>query len=548
MANALSPFVRRFLRRLSAAAWVALALAVPSAAYAAPEPSPSPVGIWRGESVDSVSQLIVLDDHQYCFTLIAGSLDLISAGRWEAEGGLYKFTEKKAQSPLFPMAMRTGHAKPGTRKLALEGDMFSYANAPVIGFLKTRTDALSLRRLFPRDKHSWSGRFEVPAAAMAGARYVVIGEASDVQVDEASDKPYRLNIYELGQEDAEYRITYDRQQAMPPLDFTANVGRQELTADEVGRLRRSDIKLTATLADAIRRDCIEGAEMVDAAALQSRGITWPAPVETRIVAAPAINEDPVFETTSVVEATDILEPLESTQVPAPLARETLDQPSPSPGVDGLEKRFNAIIKIESAAKRVVGYEALWKAAINSEYTDQREVAARAAINMSNDLSAIGKYNEAIKVSGDAYAALISAPDPVLRSRAASLLNNQATAWEGLKKTDEQEAVWQRIITDFGADSYPTTVYVRATTVLNMVDRLIIKGRPAEAVAMLDTFERDYIESGRLATRPEEAFGINCDSDGKQFTFAVPCRGSKRPDLAYFKDYVAAYRKKIASLK
>ena len=536
-------------RLIGAAAFAALLGPAPTIAQTAP---PSPVGIWNSGTVDSVTRLYVLDDHSYCFTLMAGNLDLIATGRWEKQGETYRFTESKTPAPLFPMAARQSEKPSGGRKLLLDGHMMSYADSPVIGFLKNRNDPLTLRRLFARDNHSWSEGYDIPAAMIGDARYLVIGGRMDAPTgDYADDKasgPYQLYIYELGTDATEYRIGYDRRQAMERLDFTADVGAEIMKTDEVGAFQRSAQPMDAKLAESVRRDCIDGMAEARQDYLQSRGITRPAPVDTRIVAAPAINEDPVFEQFSVVEATDILEPLENTQAPPLLARETLDQPSPSPGVDGLEKRFNAITKIESAAKRVVAYDALWKAAITSDNADQREVAARAAINMSNDLSSIGKYSEAIKVSGDAYAALISAPDPVLRSRAASLLNNQATAWEGLKKPADQEAVWQRIITDFATDTYPTTVYVRATTVLNMVDRLIIKGRNAEAVAMLDTFERDYIESGRLATRPEEAFGINCDSEGEQFTFAVPCRGSKRPDLAYFKDYVAAYRKKIASLK
>ena len=536
-------------RLIGAAALAALMGAAPSIAQTTP---PSPVGIWNSGTVDSITRLYVLDDHSYCFTLMAGNLDLIATGRWEKQGESYRFTESKTPAPLFPLAARQSEKPSGGRALLLDGHMMSYANQPVIGFLKNRNDPLSLRRLFARDNHSWSEGYDIPAAMIGDARYLVIGGRVDAPSgDDANDRAngsYQLYIYALGVDATEYRVGYDRRQATERLDFTADVGAEIMKTDEVGAFQRSAQPMDTKLADSVRRDCIDGMAEARQDYLQSRGITRPAPVETRIVAAPVINEDPVFEQFSVVEATDILEPLESTETPPPLAPETIDQPSPSPGVDGLEKRFNAITKIKNAAKRVVAYDALWKATINSEYADQREVAARAAINMSNDLSAIGKYSEAIKVSGDAYTALIPAPDPVLRSRAASLLNNQATAWEELKKPADQEAVWQRIITDFAADTYPTTVYVRATTVLNMVDRLIIKGRNAEAVAMLDTFERDYIESGRLATRPEEAFGINCDSDGKQFTFAVQCRGSKRPDLAYFKDYVAAYRKKIASLK
>ena len=536
-------------RLIGAATLAALLGSAPSIAQTAP---PSPIGVWNSGTVDSVTRLYVLDDHSYCFTLMAGNLDLISTGRWEKLGQFYRFTETKAPAPLFPMAARQSENSSGGRSLLLDGHMMSYADAPVIGFLKNRTDPLSLRRLFSRDNHSWSEGYDVPAAMLDGARYLVIGGRMDAPAEhyanDTASGPYQLYIYELGADATEYRLGYDRRQAMARLDFTADVGAGIMKTDEAGTLQRSTQPMDAKLADNVRRDCIDGMVEDRHHYLESRGIKQLVPLETRMVAAPAIHEDPVFEKFSVVEATDILEPLESTEIPAPLPPETVDKPAPSPGVDGLEQRFDAILRIKSTEKRVVAYDALWNTAINSHYDDQREVAARAAINLTNDLSSLKKYREAIKVSGDAYAQLIPSSDPVLRSRASSLLNNQATAWEGLKRPDQQEEVWRRIITDFANDSYPTTIYVRASTVLNMVDRLIVRSRKAEAAAMLDEFQRDYIESGRLAQRPEDSFAINCDADGGQFQSAVACMGSKNPDVAYFKKYVAAYRAKISSLK
>ena len=543
-------------RIVSLLAMAALALSAPPVAYAA---SPSPVGIWEGGSVDSVTHLFILDDNHYCLTLMAGNLDLLSAGRWEKQGDDYQFTETKTPALLFPMAMRTGPTKTGQRSVLLDGPMFSYAEAPVIGFLKNRTEPLSLRRLFASDKYSWSGSYDIPAATLGGARFIVIGDRADVRRSESVESgpaiPYQLTIYELGSDAAEYRISYNRRQAMPRLDFTANVSADTLTANGIGQLQRSKTRFSTTMIENLRRDCRgREAQEDEEKYLQSRGIKRLLPVETRTVTPASINQEPLFPDNREAEETDIsetvttLEPSSPEVTPKIATQTPAEKPPSAPGIDALEERFTAALKIKSAAKRSIAYDILWKAYINSRYDDEREVAARAAINMSNDLSSIGRYQEAIKQSNDAYAALITSTNPVLRSRASSLLNNQATAWEGFKRPDQQEEVWRRILHDFADDTYPTTIYVRASTSLNMVDRLILRGRKVEAAALLDAFERDYIASGRLAQRPEREFGINCDSEGGQFDYAVPCMASNAPDVAYFKRYVAAYRAKIDSMK
>lgn len=43
------------------------------------------VGTYRDGSVDSVYKLMLLDKHRYCFFLMAGSLDLITGGTWQAK-------------------------------------------------------------------------------------------------------------------------------------------------------------------------------------------------------------------------------------------------------------------------------------------------------------------------------------------------------------------------------------------------------------------------------------------------------------------------------
>ena len=60
---------------------LALALFASLTAHAA-EPF---AGNYRGGGVDSVFQLMLLDNHRYCVALIACNLDLITGGTWQAK-------------------------------------------------------------------------------------------------------------------------------------------------------------------------------------------------------------------------------------------------------------------------------------------------------------------------------------------------------------------------------------------------------------------------------------------------------------------------------
>ena len=42
------------------------------------------VGGYRQGSVDSLTRLVLLDDNTFCFSVMAGSLDLLAAGHWKS--------------------------------------------------------------------------------------------------------------------------------------------------------------------------------------------------------------------------------------------------------------------------------------------------------------------------------------------------------------------------------------------------------------------------------------------------------------------------------
>jgi hypothetical protein len=57
-------------------------------------------GRYHGGTVDTVENVLILPDHSFCLTIMGGSLDLVTAGRWTAQGDAIVLEEIKRTSPL----------------------------------------------------------------------------------------------------------------------------------------------------------------------------------------------------------------------------------------------------------------------------------------------------------------------------------------------------------------------------------------------------------------------------------------------------------------
>lgn len=106
------------------------------------------VGDYSGGSKGSVEQLMIFQDHTFCYGRVAGAMDLRVGGTWKpiahANGKTIELLEKRQDTVAFPMwEYRADKQKPQQKKtqnqqktLMLHGASLAYARGAVFGFSK----------------------------------------------------------------------------------------------------------------------------------------------------------------------------------------------------------------------------------------------------------------------------------------------------------------------------------------------------------------------------------------------------------------------------
>ena len=219
-------------------------------------------GQYSRGTVDSAEQLAVLPNNDFCFALMAGSLDLLAWGRWEhipGKPGAYSFREIKQSSTLYPMAAQN-NPDIADNELLIEFMGYSMSRAEEPVFAVSDTDAIpaKMRKLFPDDKYQWSDRYSLPKMKKSAAKYLFIGNVS--LGDE--DHPYRQSpkpeilVYKLPEGTNHVRFGYDSRGAMPPINFDLILrGNQLATMDGDRGFTKRDGKLTEEVPNQIYGSC-----------------------------------------------------------------------------------------------------------------------------------------------------------------------------------------------------------------------------------------------------------------------------------------------------
>lgn len=533
---------------------VAIALLPLASVPVAAENNPSSamnrlVGYYLSVTADAYAELYVLNDQRFCFRMVGGSLDLMAAGVWEVKDGRAYFTEMKPPNPLFHIIAQKSQIPEGKIQISLFGHALSHANAPVIGFSPTQSGPFKLRRLFPNEKTSWSSRYTLPEMSREGANYVAIGgmkEGIEEDAGATSINDYHLEIFQIPARMNEVRIGYDRNQAKEPIEFSMPLspdGKKKI--DMLGQFERSETPLTPELERKVKTQCVQPIMNAMNARPSSPALNGGMqPVELLTVQDLEIVKEPWFrndETEENVDETSISdEPL------APLAPPLAQTTAAVSDLDSFRARFENIVNSEDSATKLADYDALRREAIANKDNNIREVAGRSAVNMTSLLNEEEQYDRSIAISQEAAAILVKSPDPVLRSRAASLLSNQASAFESKGERDRAKQVNQKITDLFARDTYPSTVYVVASNHLSIIDHLILAGDIKAATRRLDRFEKDFIKAGKLKHPPQDQIGFVCYDGGPKP--AVECMTSESPDADFIQRYVAAYRAKLSSMR
>ncbi len=270
-------------------------------------------GSYRRGSVDTSEQLVVLPDNTYCFAVMAGSLDLLSGGRWQAApaGGTTSGTsavpgkaivlqEVKPVRPIFP-AFAMNKAEQGTQVVfSFHGRSMSGADAPVFAVSSTDTPPKVFRRLFPEGHNGWAASYPLPAMDAAKATYFYIGHVERKARRSGSQAAGRLQItqYKLGDMN-NVQLGFDRIQANPLMAFSAWLVKDDeedvliMDGRKFGRKR----ELSPKLIDDANKNCITPALYPNTEPARPRrdGSTLTQPVQDFYVNASAIDTTPWFE-------------------------------------------------------------------------------------------------------------------------------------------------------------------------------------------------------------------------------------------------------------
>ncbi|WP_341676704.1 hypothetical protein [Niveibacterium sp. SC-1] len=192
-------------------------------AHAAPADDGAFVGGYSHNTVDTVTQLLLLDDHSFCYAFVGGAVDRLIAGRWKrsSSGRSVRLQQVRAQSPLFPAwGQSAAQGTAGEVAFEFHGGSFAEARTPVFAVAANEARPTNFRPLFAPDKPSWADAYALPPMPRAGLRYFYVG---DMEVD-AQGWATRLRVtqYRLPRGNR-VRLAFDDEQAEPLLDLQASL-------------------------------------------------------------------------------------------------------------------------------------------------------------------------------------------------------------------------------------------------------------------------------------------------------------------------------------
>lgn len=209
------------------------------------------VGEYRGGSVDTVTQLALLDDNTFCFAVTGGALDLVMAGRWKAEGSGVRLQQVRQDQTLFPAYARKVGALGATVEFDFHGQTLSNARMPVFGVSADDNAPATLRPLFGENTNSWAENYALPPLPAESVRYFYLGDV----VEGAPGKPPVVKVVQYRLDGASsVRVGFDALQAMPLMDQRAELKGNMLflSGSRLGQRRA----LAADVEQAVRTGCI----------------------------------------------------------------------------------------------------------------------------------------------------------------------------------------------------------------------------------------------------------------------------------------------------
>ncbi len=189
------------------------------------------LGGYTKSEFETISQLVLLDDHTFFFTFMGGSLDLSAVGYWKLnsnpESGI-ELNEVRLQTQVFPAYIEK--TKNEENKVRFIFDGYSMSNAEQAVFAISKTDQLPahFKPLFEEGQSHWRDEYELPEYDADEVQYFYLGY---VQVDQF-DQPEKLKVFQFKRENAQQiKIGFNSPAVNPLLKMSAVLENNTLKVD-----------------------------------------------------------------------------------------------------------------------------------------------------------------------------------------------------------------------------------------------------------------------------------------------------------------------------
>src|SRR5690554_2224743 len=281
-------FLNKGLKRFTSITLISLAVASCTKNESADDSAY--VGIYSKSEMESLSQIVLLDDHTFCFGFMGGSLDFLAAGRWQRAEGKQRgivLHEVRANSSLLPVLAQHTKQQDGMIHFDFDDYSMSEANGPVVATAAEDVQPTVFRPMFDEDKYSWAETYSFPPVDKSEAAYFYIG-----QIEEDIGWQ-RLHIfqYQIADDIDTIRIGFDSRQASPKLKLSAHLSGNFLHVD--GQEFGEKSQLTQDILNDVKEGCISPVLAADADS-SSKNKALLVPVKDFYLNMDSVSSEPIF--------------------------------------------------------------------------------------------------------------------------------------------------------------------------------------------------------------------------------------------------------------
>jgi hypothetical protein len=213
-------------------------------------------GMYRTGSVDSIEQMLILPEGSFCYAVTAGSLDLLAAGRWVAQGDAIVLREVRPVSSPIVVIWQASTREQDRGKILFEfsGRTFGAEGGFLFGTDEGDQVPKDMRPLFGDNANGFEP-FYGEARPTGTKTFALAYRPQPIP----SDGPYTIAQYRLPAVPAgaglRLRLYYDREAARPSIDLTATMKSGAMMIDDrsVGKPGPITDESRATCADALKK-------------------------------------------------------------------------------------------------------------------------------------------------------------------------------------------------------------------------------------------------------------------------------------------------------